>query len=159
VAMPYDYDANPARYRLGVQVTGVALNPGVTPLHTRIWELLPERSDLVIAGASGRFRPLGRAAGRSPAPSSPGGRACPAAWRPGPSTFDAEDAATLASGVFGHVQSEWWNGPLVTLADQIAIHDYLVARWVPAAQAAAAAAGFAAPLTVTKRGVLLICRR
>jgi SAM-dependent methyltransferase len=82
-----------------------------------------------------------------------------AVWRPAPSTFDAEDAAALASRVFGHVQSEWWDAPLVTLVNQVAVRDYLVARWVPAEQAAAAAAGFAAPLTVTKRGALLICRR
>lgn len=82
-----------------------------------------------------------------------------AVWRPAPSTFDAEDAAALAGQVFGHVQSQWWDAPLVTLADQIAVRDYLAARWVPEEQAAAAAAGFAAPLSVTKRGVLLICRR
>jgi SAM-dependent methyltransferase len=230
VAMPYDYDANPARYRLGVQVTDVALHPGVTPLHTRIWELLPERADLVIAdvgsadGPLATARPAGRLArlvgiDRSavllaghPGPavradavalpladgsvtavvavnmlyhladpvaaireahrvlavdgvfiastiSRHDSPELAAVWRPAPSTFDAEDAAALASRVFGHVQSEWWDAPLVTLVNQVAVRDYLVARWVPAEQAAAAASRFAAPLTVTKRGALLICRR
>jgi SAM-dependent methyltransferase len=230
VTAPYDYDANPARYRLGVQVTGAALDPGVTPLHARIWELLPARADLVVAdvgaadGPLAAARPAGRLARvvgidrsavllaghprpavRADAVALPladgsvtavvavnmlyhladpvaaireAGRVLAAdgvfiastisrhdspelaaVWRPTPATFDAEDAAALASRVFGHVRAEWWDAPLVTLADQLAIRDYLVARWVPEEQAAAAAAGFAAPLSITKRGVLLICRR
>jgi SAM-dependent methyltransferase len=82
-----------------------------------------------------------------------------AVWRPAPSTFDAEDAAAIAGQVFSEVAAEWWDAPLITLPDRAAIRDYLVARWVPPHEAAAAAGVFAAPLTVTKRGVLLICRR
>jgi SAM-dependent methyltransferase len=229
MAAPYDYDANPARYRLGVRVTRAALGPGVTPIHARIWEVLPERPDLVVAdvgsadGPLAAARPPGRLArvvgiDRSavllaghPRPVVHGDAAAlpladgsvtavvavnmlyhladpdaaihearrvlaadgvfiastisrhdspelAAVWRPARSTFDAEDAAALASRVFGDVQSEWWDAPLVTLADQEAVRDYLVARWLPAEQAAAAAARFAAPLSITKRGVLLICR-
>jgi SAM-dependent methyltransferase len=81
-----------------------------------------------------------------------------AVWRPRPSTFDAEDAAALAGRVFGRVAAEWWDAPLVTLRDRAAIADYLTARWVARPQAEAAAEIFATPLTITKRGVLLVCR-
>ncbi len=230
MAAPYDYEANPARYRLGVHVTGAALDPGVTPLHARIWALIPDLAGLVVADVGSADGPLAaarpaarlarvvgidrsavlladhpRPAVRADAvdlPLADGSvtavvavnvlyhladpvaaiRAArrvlaadgvfiastisrhdspelAAVWRPARSTFDAEDAVALASRVFGEVQTEWWDAPLVTLADHAAIRDYLVARWVPAEQAAAAAASFAAPLTITKRGVLLICRR
>jgi SAM-dependent methyltransferase len=229
VAAPYDYDANPARYRLGMRITGRSLDLGVTPLYDRIWEMIPEQADLVVAdvgsadGPLAAARPPGRLArvlgiDRSallladhPRPAVQADAvALPladgsvtavvavnllyhladpvaairearrvlaadgvfiastisrhdspelaAVWRPGPSTFDAEDAAALVGRAFGHVHSEWWDAPLVTLADQVAVRDYLVARWVPEEQAAAAAAGFATPLAITKRGVLLICR-
>jgi SAM-dependent methyltransferase len=230
VAVRYDYDANPARYRLGVQVTGAALDPSVTSIHARIWEMLPERADLVIADVGSADGPLGAAqpAGRlarvvgidrsaallagHPRPAVRADAAAlpladgsvtavvavnvlyhladpvaaihearrvlaadgvfiastvsrhdspelAAVWRPAPSTFDAEDAAALTSRVFGRVQAERWDAALVTLADHAAIRDYLVARWVPEERAAAAAARFAAPLSITKRGVLLFCRR
>lgn len=229
MAVPYDYDANPARYRLGMQVTGAALDPSVTPVHARIWELLSERAGLTVAdvgaadGPLAAARPAGRPArvvgiDRSAAllaghprpavqadavalPLADGSVTAvvavnmlyhladpvaairevhrvlaadgvfiagtisrhdspelAAVWRPAPSAFDAEDAAELVGRVFRHVQSEWWDAPLITLADHVTIRDYLVARWMPEEQAAAAAAGFAAPLTITKRGVLLVCR-
>jgi SAM-dependent methyltransferase len=230
VAAPYDYDANPARYRLGMRITGRSLDLGVTPLYDRIWEMIPEQADLVVADVGSADGPL--AAARPPGRLArvlgidrsallladhprPAVRAdavalplthgsvtavvavnmlyhladpvaairearrvlaadgvfiastisrldspeLAAVWRPAPSTFDAEDAAALASPVFGDVQTERWDAPLVTLADHVAIRDYLVARWVPAEQAAAAAASFATPLLITKRGVLLTCRR
>lgn len=230
MAVPYDYDANPARYRLGMQVTSAALDPSVTPVHARIWEILPERADLVVADVGSADGPLAaarpaerlarvvgidrsaellaghpRPAVRADAVALPladgsvtavvavnmlyhladpvtairearrvlaadgvfiagtisrhDSPELAAVWRPAPSGFDAEDAAALAGRVFGHVQSEWWDAPLVTLADHVTIRDYLVARWVPEAQATAAAASFTAPLSVTKRGVLLVCRR
>jgi SAM-dependent methyltransferase len=81
-----------------------------------------------------------------------------AAWRPAPSTFEAEDAASIAGQVFGEVGIERWDAPLVTLPDRAAIRDYLVARRLTPPQATAAARRFAAPLTVTKRGALLVCR-
>jgi SAM-dependent methyltransferase len=229
MAMPYDYDADPARYRLGMEVTSRSLEPGVTPLYTRIWQLVRERGDLVVAdvgcadGQLAHARPparLARVVGidrsavllashprpavRADAVALPlqDGSASAvvavnvlyhladpllairdarrvlasdgvfiaatisrndspelaAVWRPAPSTFDAEDAAGLCGQVFGHVETEWWDAPLVTLADSGAIRDYLVARWVPAKQAAAAADSFVTPMTITKRGVLLICR-
>jgi SAM-dependent methyltransferase len=227
--MPFDYDANPARYRLGMQVTGSNIDPAVTPLYARIWAMLPERADLVVAdvgcadgplaaaqpaGRAGRVVGVDRSATLLAGHPRPALRAdavalpladgsvtavaavnmlyhlpdpisalrearrvlarngvfvaatvsrydspeLAAVWRPAPSTFDAEDAAGLVSQVFGHVETEWWDAPLVTLRDRGAIADYLVARWVPRPHATAAADNFATPLTITKRGVLLRCR-
>jgi SAM-dependent methyltransferase len=79
-------------------------------------------------------------------------------WRPEPSTFDAEDAAAIVGEVFSQVEAEWWDAPLITLPDKSTVRDYLVARWVPPGEAAAAANTFDVPLTVTKRGVLIVCR-
>jgi SAM-dependent methyltransferase len=226
--MQVEYDAKPARYRLGVQVTGASLDPTITPLHARIWAIVPERADLVVAdvgcadgplaaarpdGRAGRVVGIDRSAALLAGHPRPALRAdavalpladcsvtavvainmlyhlpdpllalrearrvlapdgvfiaatisrhdspqLAAVWRPAPSTFDAEDAATLVSQVFGHVETEWWDAPLVTLHDREAIADYLVARWVPRPQAEAAAETFAIPLTITKRGVLLRC--
>jgi SAM-dependent methyltransferase len=62
-----DYDTNPARYRLGMQVTDRYLDPRTTSLYRRIWQLLPGRADLLIAdvgcadGALAAARPNGRA--------------------------------------------------------------------------------------------------
>lgn len=229
VAMPSDYDCDPARYRLGMKVTGSYLNPRATSLYARIWELLPVGADHVIAdvgcadGALAAARPQGRAGSvvgidrsavllaRHPHPAiradatalpfadgsltavvavnmlyhldepldairaarralAPGGvfiaatisrRDSPelaAVWRPAPSTFDAEDAAAIAGQVFSQVEPEWWDAPLITLPDRAAIRDYLVTRWVPPDEAAAAADTCDAPLRVTKRGALLTCR-
>jgi SAM-dependent methyltransferase len=227
--MPSDYDCDPARYRLGMKVTGSYLNPWAISLYARIWELLPVGADLVVAdvgcadGPLAAARPQGRAGSvvgidrsavllaRHPHPAiradatalpfadgsltavvavnmlyhldepldaihaarralAPGGvfiaatisrRDSPelaAVWRPAPSTFDAEDAAAIAGQVFSQVEPEWWDAPLITLPDHAAIRDYLVTRWVPPDEAAAAADTFDAPLRVTKRGALLTCR-
>lgn len=61
MSVPYDYDANPARYRLGVQVTRAALDSGATTVPARIWELLPERADLVVADVGSADGPLAAA--------------------------------------------------------------------------------------------------
>jgi SAM-dependent methyltransferase len=80
-------------------------------------------------------------------------------WRPEPSTFDAEDAPERVCEVFGEVEVERWDAPLITLPDRAAIRDYLVARHVPRPQAAEAADRLRTPLPVTKRGSLLLARR
>jgi SAM-dependent methyltransferase len=77
-------------------------------------------------------------------------------WRPAPTPFDAEDAPDIVASVFGEVQVDSWDAPLLTLSDTAAITDYLIARFVPAQQAAAGARTLSAPLVVTKRGVLVI---
>ncbi|QKG21172.1 class I SAM-dependent methyltransferase [Actinomadura verrucosospora] len=80
-------------------------------------------------------------------------------WRPAPSAFDAEDAPARVCEVFGEVEVERWDAPLITLPDRAAIRDYLVARQVPRPEAAEAATRLRTPLPVTKRGSLLLARR
>jgi SAM-dependent methyltransferase len=62
--MPRDYDANPARYRLGMQVSKRYLDPAATSLYDRIWVLLPGQQDAVIADVGCADGPL--AAARPP---------------------------------------------------------------------------------------------
>lgn len=228
MSIPPDYDASPARYRLGAEVTRRYADAATTPLHNRIWQLLPEREDELVVdvgcadGALAAARPAGRAGQLVGLDSSavllrdhppPSLRADATAlplrnqsvtaivavnmlyhldnplaallaarqalvadglfiaatisrndspelagvWRPQPSTFDAEDAPSLASQVFARVRVERWDAPLMTLPDAAAARDYLVARFVPPGQAAAAAARLRTPLAITKRGALLIC--
>lgn len=84
-------------------------------------------------------------------------------WRPAPTPFDAEDAAASVAAVFGSVQVEAWDAPLVTLPGRDAVRDYLRARLVGADEAEQLAAAVAdrgpLPLPVTKRGALLLARR
>lgn len=228
MSIPSDYDASPARYRLGAEVTRRYADAATTPLHERIWQLLPERQDELVVdvgcadGALAAARPPGRAGQLVGLDSSavllrdhprPSLRADAAAlplrnqsvtaivavnmlyhlddpltallaarralkadglfiaatisrrdspelaevWRPQPSTFDAEDAPGLAGQVFAGVRVEDWDAPLMTLPDAAAVRDYLIARFVPPSQAAAAAATLRTPLAITKRGALLIC--
>jgi hypothetical protein len=51
-------------------------------------------------------------------------------WQLPPSSFDAEDAPRLVASVFGQVQVERWDAPLVRLPDRDAVRDYLIARFV-----------------------------
>jgi SAM-dependent methyltransferase len=80
-------------------------------------------------------------------------------WRPPPSSFDAEDGPGLVGSVFGQIQVRRWDAPLVRLPDRNAVRDYLVAWFVPAEAAVAAAAQVATPATITKRGALILARR
>ncbi|WP_336213858.1 class I SAM-dependent methyltransferase [Nonomuraea sp. LPB2021202275-12-8] len=80
-------------------------------------------------------------------------------WRPERSTFDAEDAPELLARVFGRVEVERWDAPLITLPDEPAVRDYLIARYVPPHAAAAAAARVRTPITVTKRGAFVYGRK
>lgn len=80
-------------------------------------------------------------------------------WRPEPTAFDAEDAPARVCEVFGEVEVERWDAPLITLPDHAAVRDYLIARRVPRPQAAAAATRLRTPLPVTKRGSLVLARR
>ncbi|MFI0407913.1 class I SAM-dependent methyltransferase [Actinomadura sp. 3N508] len=80
-------------------------------------------------------------------------------WRPEPTTFDAEDAPARVCEVFGEVEVERWDAPLITLPDHDAVRDYLVARHMPRSQAAEAARRLRTPLPVTKRGSLVLARR
>jgi SAM-dependent methyltransferase len=82
-----------------------------------------------------------------------------AVWRPAPTPFDTEDAPAIVAGVFGDVHVDTWDAPLLTLPDTAAVTDFLVARFVPADQAAMAAAAIATPVVLTKRGGLVIGRK
>lgn len=80
-------------------------------------------------------------------------------WRPEPTAFDAEEAPDLACEVFGEIEVERWDAPLITLPDRDAVRDYLIARRMPRAEAAEAAGRLPTPLPVTKRGSLILARR
>ncbi|MEU8802601.1 class I SAM-dependent methyltransferase [Spirillospora sp. NPDC048819] len=80
-------------------------------------------------------------------------------WRPEPTPFDAEEAPDRVCEVFGEVEVERWDAPLITLPDRDAVRDYLIARRVPRAEAAEAAGRLRTPLPVTKRGSLVLARR
>jgi SAM-dependent methyltransferase len=80
-------------------------------------------------------------------------------WRAEPTTFDAEEAPTIVASVFGEVEVDAWDAPLVHLPDHAAVRDYLVARLVPRAEAERRAAAVSVPLDVTKRGCVVYARR
>ncbi len=80
-------------------------------------------------------------------------------WRRAPTPFDAEEAPALVASVFGEVEVERWDAPLLTLPDTAAVRDYLIARRVPREEAAALAGRVRTPLPVTKRGALVLARR
>jgi SAM-dependent methyltransferase len=71
-----------------------------------------------------------------------------------PTTFDAEGAPDLVAGVFGHdaIEVVRWDAPLLRLPDREAIRRYLRTHYLPASMADQ----LTAPLTVTKRGCLVI---
>jgi SAM-dependent methyltransferase len=79
-------------------------------------------------------------------------------WRPPSSTFDAENGPALVESLFGPVQVERWDAPLIRLSDRDAVRDYLIARFVRPSDAAAAAAQVTTPITITKRGALIRAR-
>jgi len=64
--MPCDYDADPGRYRLGMQLTRSYLAAGTTSVYERIWQLLPGSDNQVVAdvgcadGALTAARPAAR---------------------------------------------------------------------------------------------------
>lgn len=80
-------------------------------------------------------------------------------WRPPPASFDAEDGPGLVASVFGEVEVERWDAPLVRLPDRGAVRDYLVARFVAPEVAGAAAGQVTTPVTITKRGALIHARK
>jgi SAM-dependent methyltransferase len=84
-------------------------------------------------------------------------------WRPTPTPFDTEDAPGLIAVVFGSVETERWDAPLITLPDRDAVRDYLRARFVPFYEAEKLADVLAdrgpLPLSLTKRGALVLARR
>ena len=63
------------------------------------------------------------------------------------------------AGMFEDVEVHAWDLPLLTLPDRDAVRDYLEVRFVPADAAAEAAGRVATPITLTKRGALVVGRR
>jgi SAM-dependent methyltransferase len=82
-----------------------------------------------------------------------------AIWTPAASTFDAEEAPEIVISVFGAAETERWDAPLITLPDQDAVRDYLIARYVPPGQADRSAAKVSTPVTITKRGAFIRARK
>ena len=80
-------------------------------------------------------------------------------WTRRPTSFDAEDAPALVGEVFDAVAVHAWDAPLVTLPDPAVVRDYLVARHAPPEVAERAARELPTPLTVAKRGALVIGTR
>jgi SAM-dependent methyltransferase len=80
-------------------------------------------------------------------------------WSRSATSFDAEDAPGLLARVFDSVAVFAWDAPLVTLPDAAAIRHYLIGRQVRAEIAVAAADELPTPLSVTKRGALIVAGR
>ena len=80
-------------------------------------------------------------------------------WRGEPTSFDAEEAPDIVASVFGPVDVDAWDAPLVRLPDRDAVRDYLIARFVPRDDAARRAAAVPVPVDVTKRGCVVYARR
>ena len=56
------------------------------------------------------------------------------------------------AALFGRIEVERWDAPLIRLPDRGAVADYLIARFVAPEDAAAAAERVATPVAITKRG-------
>ncbi|HMG26189.1 MAG TPA: class I SAM-dependent methyltransferase [Acidimicrobiia bacterium] len=80
-------------------------------------------------------------------------------WRAEPTSFDAEEAPGIVASVFGEVDVDAWDAPLVHLPDHAAVRDYLIARFVPSDEATRQAAAVPVPVDVTKRGCVVYGRR
>jgi len=63
------------------------------------------------------------------------------------------------ASVFGRVQVERWDAPLVRLPDRDAVLDYLLARLVAPEAAVAAAEQVTTPVAITKRGAVIHARK
>lgn len=74
-------------------------------------------------------------------------------------TFDAELAPELVGARFGEVEIERWDAPLLRLPTRAAVRDYLVGKGVDRRLAEAKADAVAVPLSVTKRGALVLARK
>jgi SAM-dependent methyltransferase len=75
-----------------------------------------------------------------------------------PLTFDAELAPGLLAELFGDVEVEPWNAPLLELASRSAVLDYLIGKGSDPQQAQAAAETRRS-LAITKRGALAFARK
>jgi SAM-dependent methyltransferase len=76
-----------------------------------------------------------------------------------PLTFDAELAPELLDELFVDVEVERWDAPLLDLPTREAVRDYLVGKGADPGRARSAAASTEVPLTITKRGALVLARK
>jgi SAM-dependent methyltransferase len=76
-----------------------------------------------------------------------------------PLTCDAELAPAMLEELFGEVEVERWDAPLLALPDREAVRDYLVGKGVGPERAALGAEAVEVPLRITKRGALLFARK
>ena len=76
-----------------------------------------------------------------------------------PLTLYAENGPELVEEVFGEVELERWDAPLVHLPDRDALALYLYGHGLARKQAAKAALRVPTPLTLTKRGALIWARK
>jgi SAM-dependent methyltransferase len=72
-----------------------------------------------------------------------------------PTTFDAEEAPSIVQRVFGEVEVEGWDAPLVELHDRDEVRRYLVQQMGDPRRAD----DVEVPITVTKRGCLVWARK
>jgi SAM-dependent methyltransferase len=77
----------------------------------------------------------------------------------GPLTFDAELAPEILGELFGDVEVERWDAPLLELPSRRAVLDYLIGKGSDPQSARTAAENTDVPLSVTKRGALAFARR
>jgi SAM-dependent methyltransferase len=77
----------------------------------------------------------------------------------GPLTFDAELAPEVLGELFGDVEVERWDAPLLELPSRRAVLDYLSGKGSDPQSARTAAENTDVPLWVTKRGALAFARR
>ncbi len=76
-----------------------------------------------------------------------------------PFAFEAEEAPQTVADVFGEVEVDQWDAPLMRLPDRVSVEKYLRTRGLAEAEAREASERFELPLTLTKRGVLILAYR
>jgi hypothetical protein len=76
-----------------------------------------------------------------------------------PATFDAENGPDMVGDFFQAIEIERWDAPLVHLPDCDALALYLRGRGLVPAQVKRVMECVSVPLTITKRGALVIGRK
>lgn len=76
-----------------------------------------------------------------------------------PTTFDAEEAPAIMLSVFRELEVDAWDGPFVRLPTVEALGDYLRAARLSETVVRKALRELPTPLSLTKRGALLIARK
>ncbi|MEM7538138.1 MAG: class I SAM-dependent methyltransferase [Chloroflexota bacterium] len=74
-------------------------------------------------------------------------------------TFDAENGPDFVADIFGDIEVERWDAPLVHLPDDVALRHYLQGRQLSVDVIDAIVAQVPLPLNLTKRGALIYARK